>query len=82
AHQNDGHRCADLDPLGVADSVDARELLAPSRFGLNPTERLGADAPALLGAHDVAGLDRALKRIYCGRLALDTSAVRDADRRH
>jgi 2-oxoglutarate dehydrogenase E1 component len=68
AHRAEGHRCADLDPLGVADSVDAEELLAPARFGLSSTDELGA-------------LDRQLKRIYCGTLALDTSGVRDAARR-
>jgi len=68
AHRAEGHRCANLDPLGVADSADADELLAPARFGLSATDELGA-------------LDRQLKRIYCGTLALDTSGVRDPARR-
>ncbi|MCE4536573.1 2-oxoglutarate dehydrogenase E1 component [Pelomonas sp. P7] len=81
AHRAEGHRCATLDPLGVADSVDARELLAPSAFGLAGSDELGPGAPAVLGANDVAALDHRLKRIYCGALALDSSALRDPTRR-
>lgn len=81
AHRAEGYRCANLDPLGMADSADAHELLAPAAFGLTAGDPLGADRPTLLGAHDVAGLDRQLKRIYCGTLALDTSALRDPARR-
>ncbi|HEY9109232.1 MAG TPA: 2-oxoglutarate dehydrogenase E1 component [Roseateles sp.] len=81
AHRAEGHRCANLDPLGVADSVDAADLLAPAAFGLTGTDELGPGAPTLLGACDVAALDRQLKRIYCGTLALDTSGMRDPARR-
>jgi 2-oxoglutarate dehydrogenase E1 component len=81
AHRAEGHRCANLDPLGVADSVDAEDLLAPAAFGLAGTDELGAGSPAVLGARDVAALDRQLKRIYCGTLALDTSGMRDPARR-
>ena len=81
AHRAEGHRCANLDPLGIADSVDAQDLLAPAAFGLNGTDELGVGAPTVLGARDVAALDRQLKRIYCGTLALDTSGMRDPARR-
>ncbi|HEY8880286.1 MAG TPA: hypothetical protein VIN03_22140, partial [Roseateles sp.] len=60
AHRDEGHRCADLDPLGVADSADAKDLLAPARFGLAAADELGPGAPAFLGACDVATLDRQL----------------------
>ncbi|QPF73433.1 2-oxoglutarate dehydrogenase E1 component [Roseateles sp. DAIF2] len=69
AHREQGHRCAALDPLALAPTADAAELLAPAAFGLAP------DDPS------VQGLDRRLKAIYCGALALDASALRDPQRR-
>ncbi len=80
AHRADGHRYADLDPLGIADTAQADEQLAPAAFGLYGSDALGPERPSVLGARDVQGLDRELKRIYCGTLALDGSAVRDPAR--
>jgi 2-oxoglutarate dehydrogenase E1 component len=80
AHRRDGHRSARLDPLGVSRPADPT-LLDPQRFGLNPGDWLSPRGTPLWSARTVADLDRALKAIYCGGLALDASAVRDASRR-
>ena len=79
AHRQHGHRCAALDPLGLANPVDALTLL-PRQFGLSPAEALTADGSAVLGARDVQALSQRLKAIYCGPLALDCSGVRDEAR--
>ncbi|OWQ90339.1 hypothetical protein CDN99_13305 [Roseateles aquatilis] len=80
AHRRDGHRSARLDPLGLARPADAA-MLDPRRFGLQPGEWLSPAGTPLWSARTVADLDRALKAIYCGGLALDASAVRDEARR-
>ena len=80
AHRRDGHRCARLDPLGVSRPADPT-LLDPQRFGLQPGDWLSPAGTPLWSARTVADLDRVLKSIYCGGLALDASAVRDAARR-
>lgn len=80
AHRHDGHRSARLDPLGVSRPADVT-LLDPRRFGLQPGDWLSPAGTPLWSARTVADLDRALKAIYCGGLALDASAVRDATRR-
>ncbi|OWQ47608.1 2-oxoglutarate dehydrogenase E1 component [Roseateles noduli] len=80
AHRRDGHRSARLDPLGVSRPADPT-LLDPQRFGLQPGDWLSPRGTPLWSARTVADLDRALKAIYCGGLALDASAVRDASRR-
>ena len=80
AHRRDGHRSARLDPLGVSRPADPG-LLDPQCFGLQPGEWLSPAGAPLWSARTVADLDRALKAIYCGGLALDASAVRDASRR-
>ncbi|WP_431265050.1 thiamine pyrophosphate-dependent enzyme [Roseateles chitinivorans] len=80
AHRRDGHRSARLDPLGLSRPADPT-LLDPQRFGLNPGDWLSPRGTPLWSARTVGDLDRALKAIYCGGLALDASAVRDASRR-
>ena len=80
AHRRDGHRSARLDPLGLSRPADPT-LLDPLRFGLHPGDWLSPRGTPLWSARTVADLDRALKAIYCGGLALDASAVRDASRR-
>ena len=80
AHRQRGYRSAALDPWGAADPMGAPHLL-PARFGLNPGDSLTTDGSALLGALQVRELDQRLKAIYCGPLALDSSAVRDEVRR-
>ncbi|WP_416758855.1 2-oxoglutarate dehydrogenase E1 component [Roseateles sp. So40a] len=80
AHRRDGHRSARLDPLGLSRPVDPT-LLDPQRFGLQPGEWLSPTGTPLWSARTVADLDRSLKATYCGALALDASAVRDASRR-
>ncbi|RZI60809.1 MAG: 2-oxoglutarate dehydrogenase E1 component [Rubrivivax sp.] len=80
AHRRDGHRSARLDPLGVSRPADPT-LLDPQRFGLQPGDWLSPRGTPLWSARTVADLDRALKAVYCGGLALDASAVRDASRR-
>ncbi len=80
AHRQQGHRCAALDPWGATSPMGAPHLL-PARFGLRPGDSLTTDGSAVLGAMQVRELDRRLKAIYCGPLALDTSAVRDETRR-
>jgi len=80
AHRSEGHRCARLDPLGISRPADPT-LLDPQRFGLQPGDWLSPAGTPLWSARTVADLDRALKAIYCGGLALDASAVRDAARR-
>ena len=79
AHRRHGHRCAALDPLGAASPAQVPGL-QPRRFGLAPGDGLTADGSPLLGARQVQDLDRRLKAIYCGPLALDCSAVRDEAR--
>ena len=76
AHRLHGHRSAVIDPCGPAQPTDAPELL-PIRYGLRPAEGLTTDDSTLLGATRVHELDRSLKAIYCGPLALDSSAVRE-----
>ncbi|MDH0864480.1 2-oxoglutarate dehydrogenase E1 component [Mitsuaria sp. GD03876] len=80
AHRRDGHRGARLDPLGLSRPADLT-LLDPRRFGLQPGDWLSPAGTPLWSARTVGDLDRALKAIYCGGLALDASAVRDATRR-
>ncbi|WP_377157726.1 thiamine pyrophosphate-dependent enzyme [Roseateles sp. UC29_93] len=80
AHRRDGHRSARLDPLGVSRPADP-SLLDPQRFGLQPGDWLSPAGTPLWNARTVGDLDRTLKAIYCGGLALDASAVRDASRR-
>jgi 2-oxoglutarate dehydrogenase E1 component len=80
AHRRDGHRSARLDPLGVSRPADPT-LLDPQRFGLQPGDWLSPRGTPLWSARTVADLDRALKAVYCGGLALDASAVRDPSRR-
>ncbi|WP_423597986.1 2-oxoglutarate dehydrogenase E1 component [Roseateles sp. MS654] len=80
AHRRDGHRCARLDPLGLSRPADPA-LLDPERFGLHPGDWLSPAGTPLWSARTVGDLDRTLKSIYCGGLALDTSAVRDPGRR-
>jgi 2-oxoglutarate dehydrogenase E1 component len=77
AHRQQGHRSAALDPAGPAPAPQ----LSPARFGLKPDDGLTADGSAVLGATRVRELDQRLKALYCGPLALDTSAVRDESRR-
>jgi len=79
AHRQQGHRCAALDPLGLADRMDPARL-APQRFGLQPGDALTEDGSPLLGLRQVQALDQRLKAIYCGPLALDSSGVRDEAR--
>ncbi len=76
AHRQQGHRSAALDPWGSAHAMAAPHLL-PARFGLRPGDGLTTDGSTLLGALQVRDLDQRLKAIYCGPLALDSSAVRD-----
>ncbi len=76
AHRQQGHRSAALDPGGAAHPIWAPHLL-PARFGLGPGDALTMDGSTLLGALQVRDLDQRLKAIYCGPLALDSSAVRD-----
>jgi len=67
AHREQGYRYAELDPTGASRPLDISEL-SPGRFGLS--------------ADDAAELSGRLKSVYCGALALDSSAVRhDARRR-
>ena len=80
AHRLHGHRSAVIDPCGPEQQTDAPELL-PTRYGLRPADGLTTDDSTLLGATHVHELDRSLKAIYCGPLALDSSAVRDEARR-
>jgi 2-oxoglutarate dehydrogenase E1 component len=51
--------------------------LSPGRFGLQPEDAVTSDGSTVLGAGRVRELDQRLKAIYCGPLALDSSAVRD-----
>lgn len=80
AHREQGHRFARLDPLAAA-SVPEALRLSPQRFGLSPADALTTEGSPWLGARDVQELDRRLKAIYCGPLALDCSGVRDEARR-
>jgi len=80
AHRELGHRAAGLDPCGEPDP-QGLAALQPGLFGLAPTDRAGTDGFPVLGAWDVAALDRRLKAVYCGALALDAGAVRDEARR-
>ncbi|MBO9687184.1 MAG: 2-oxoglutarate dehydrogenase E1 component [Mitsuaria chitosanitabida] len=80
AHRRDGHRCARLDPLGLSRPADLA-LLDPHRFGLQPGDWLSPTGTPLWSARTVGDLDRTLKAVYCGGLALDASAVRDDARR-
>jgi len=79
AHRQHGYRCAALDPLGVANPLEALHL-SPRRFGLSLADALTADGSPWLGARDVQALEQRLKAIYCGPLALDSSGVRDEAR--
>lgn len=78
-HRQRGHACARVDPLGLSARADDR-MLRPQLFGLYPHQALSTDDAERHGVTHVAGLDERLKAIYCGDLALDCSAVRDADR--
>lgn len=78
-HRQRGHACARVDPLGLSARADDR-MLRPQLFGLYPHQPLSTDDAERHGVTHVAGLDERLKAIYCGDLALDCSAVRDADR--
>lgn len=80
AHRRDGHRSARLDPLEIASPAEPA-LLDARRFGLRPDDRLSPSGAPIWGARMVGELDRTLKAIYCGGLALDASAVRDDARR-
>lgn len=77
AFRQHGHRCAPLDPLGLAPRAEAADWLAAERFGLAPQEAIGSVAPL-----SVAQLQARLHAVYCGPLSLDCSAVRDDGRRH
>lgn len=79
AFRQRGYQCAVLDPLEHAPVAD-EALLTPQRFGLSPTEAVTEDGSPLLGAKTVQELTTALRAIYCGRLTLDASAVRDETR--
>lgn len=76
AYRQHGHRCAPLDPLGLAPRAEPGDWLAPERFGLAPQEAVGSTAPL-----SVAQLQARLHAVYCGPLSLDCSAVRDDGRR-
>ncbi|MCO5975518.1 2-oxoglutarate dehydrogenase E1 component [Ideonella oryzae] len=78
-HRQRGHSSARVDPLGLSARADHRTL-RPQLFGLYPHQALSADDAERYGVPDVEGLDARLKAIYCGDLALDCSAVRDAAR--
>ncbi len=80
AHRRLGDRCAVLDPLQLSRPADLAAL-SPQAFGLQPSEWLNAAGTPLWSARTVADLDRCLKSIYCGTLALDASAVREDERR-
>ena len=80
AHRRLGDRCAHVDPLQLSRPADLAAL-DPQSFGLSPSEWLNAAGTPLWSARTVADLDRCLKAIYCGTLALDASAVRDDERR-
>lgn len=80
AHRRLGDRCAAIDPLQLSRPADLAAL-SPQAFGLQPSDWLNAAGTPLWSARTVADLDRCLKAIYCGTLALDASAVRDDERR-
>lgn len=73
-----GHRFAQLDPLGW--SGDA-ELPTLEQFGLGDDTVLSHDALPVLGAVRARELHERLTAWYCGTVALDVTAVRDAQRR-
>ncbi|MDT8999066.1 2-oxoglutarate dehydrogenase E1 component [Paucibacter sp. APW11] len=91
AYREQGHRCATLDPLGLASPVDPAQLDA-AQFGLKldePTHELGAERASaqlaghswVLAASDVGDLQARLRACYCGEMTLDASAVRNPTRR-
>ncbi len=73
-----GHRFAQLDPLG---SVTDADLPTLEQFGLSGDATLREDHQPVLGALRARELHQRLRAWYCGTVALDLTAVRDAQRR-
>jgi len=83
AHRNAGHRMARLDPLTATalQSAPALPELTPEFHGLDPAMPRPPGSTIFPAAVTVQQLDRQLKAIYCGAIALDCSGVRDEARR-
>lgn len=83
AHRNFGHRMARLDPLAASAMQSAAVLpeLTPEFHGLDPAMPRPPGSTIFPAATTVQQLDRQLKAIYCGAIALDCSGIREEARR-
>ncbi len=80
AYRAHGYRCASVDPLALSPAPHLPEL-SLAHHGLmhdTPREPRRGELP---GAHTAEALQQQLKRLYCGVLTLDSSAVRSESRR-
>ncbi len=83
AHRNLGHRIARLDPLtsSAQQAAPMPAELTPEFYGLDPAMARPPGSTFFPSATTVQQLDRQLKAIYCGAIALDCSGIRDESRR-
>src|SRR5450830_70927 len=83
AHRNLGHRIAHLDPLtsSAQQAAPTPAELTPEFYGLDPAMARPPGSTVFPSAATVQQLDRQLKAVYCGAIALDCSGIRDDSRR-
>ena len=76
AHRNLGHRMARLDPLTspASEAAPIPQELTPEFYGLAPDMTRPPGSTVFPAAATVRQLDHQLKRLYCGTLALQSSA--------
>ena len=85
AYHRIGHRCADLDPLGLAPQTPLREL-TPGHYGIGAEDlAVECEAGGLCGARQrapLANIIAALERNWCGSIGVQFMHMPDDAARH